>query len=557
MANEHVVVVGAGQMGAGIAQVALTAGLQRHAGGRRRRRRSRRAPGASRRPGEAGGEGQARRARSEGGARAGSPRCTSAPEAKDVDVAIEAVTENEELKKRIFQDLDAVVRPGGVLATNTSSIPITRIAAATKRPERGHRDALHEPGAGDAAGGADPRRGDLGRDLRGDRARWPRRWARRRSSRSDYPGFIVNRILIPMLNEACFALMEGLGTAEDIDTAMKLGTNQPMGPLQLADFIGLDTVLFIAEVLHKGLGDSKYRPVPAAAAVRRRRLAGQEDRPRVLHVYETLRRTRMAYVNVRVEVEGPFATMTMDRPKALNALNTRTLQELEQALADLGRARRPARRSSSPAAGEKAFVAGADIAEMNGMRRATEARHFAALGHRVMDGLEALPVPVIAAVNGFALGGGCELALACDFIYASEKAKFGLPEVSLGVIPGFGGTQRLTRLRRSGAGEGAHLHRRHDRRGEGQGDRPGAGGRAAAKAGRTCACRARAGREEGAARRPPGQGGHRPGRGSRARRWAHHRAPALLRSLRLSRPARGYEGLPREAAPGIHRPLGP
>jgi 3-hydroxybutyryl-CoA dehydrogenase len=78
----------------------------------------------------------------------------------------------------------------------------------------------------------------------------------------DMPGFIVNRILIPMLNEACFALMEGLGTAEDIDTAMKLGTNQPMGPLQLADFIGLDTCLYIAEVLHKGLGDSKYRPCP-------------------------------------------------------------------------------------------------------------------------------------------------------------------------------------------------------------------------------------------------------------------------------------------------------
>jgi 3-hydroxybutyryl-CoA dehydrogenase len=78
----------------------------------------------------------------------------------------------------------------------------------------------------------------------------------------DMPGFIVNRILIPMLNEACFALMEGLGTAEDIDTAMKLGTNQPMGPLQLADFIGLDTCLYIAEVLHKGLGDDKYRPCP-------------------------------------------------------------------------------------------------------------------------------------------------------------------------------------------------------------------------------------------------------------------------------------------------------
>src|SRR5678816_2065660 len=94
---------------------------------------------------------------------------------------------------------------------------------------------------------------------------------------------------------------------------------------------------------------------------------------------------------------------------------------------------------------DRAFVAGADIAEMNGMD-AARARHFGALGQRVMDVIAALPVPVVAAVNGFALGGGCELALACDFIYASENAKFGLPEVSLGVLPGFGGTQRLTRL---------------------------------------------------------------------------------------------------------------
>jgi len=152
----------------------------------------------------------------------------------------------------------------------------------------------------------------------------------------------------------------------------------------------------------------------------------------------------MAELNVRVEVDGPFATVTVDRPKSLNALDTRTLQELEKAAADL--AQRPDIRGVIvTGAGEKAFVAGADIAEMNGMD-AERARHFGALGQRVMDAIGALPVPVVAAVNGFALGGGCELALACDFIYASENARFGLPEVSLGVIPGFGGTQRLTRL---------------------------------------------------------------------------------------------------------------
>ena len=152
----------------------------------------------------------------------------------------------------------------------------------------------------------------------------------------------------------------------------------------------------------------------------------------------------MAELNVRVQVEGPFATVTVDRPKALNALDSRTLQELEKAAADLA-GREDLRGVIVTGAGEKAFVAGADIAEMMEMDT-DRARHFGALGQRVMDVIAALPVPVVAAVNGFALGGGCELALACDFIYASENARFGLPEVSLGVVPGFGGTQRLTRL---------------------------------------------------------------------------------------------------------------
>jgi len=152
----------------------------------------------------------------------------------------------------------------------------------------------------------------------------------------------------------------------------------------------------------------------------------------------------MTEVNVRVEVEGPFATVTVDRPRSLNALDTRTLQELEKAAGDLAQ-RAEVRGVIVTGGGEKAFVAGADIAEMNGMDP-DRARHFGALGQRVMDVIAALPMPVVAAVNGFALGGGCELALACDLIYASETARFGLPEVSLGLLPGFGGTQRLSRL---------------------------------------------------------------------------------------------------------------
>jgi enoyl-CoA hydratase len=151
----------------------------------------------------------------------------------------------------------------------------------------------------------------------------------------------------------------------------------------------------------------------------------------------------MSYENLKYEVLGVSCVLTVSREKALNALNAATLAELAGALA---------RAADDPqvrgviltGAGEKAFVAGADIAEMKGHGPA-EARALAELGHRVGDAIERLPKPVVAAVNGFALGGGCELALACDFIYAADKARFGQPEVNLGVMAGFGGTQRLPR----------------------------------------------------------------------------------------------------------------
>ncbi|WP_224363204.1 3-hydroxyacyl-CoA dehydrogenase family protein [Hyalangium versicolor] len=260
MATEHIIVVGAGQMGAGIAQVSLVAGLRVTLVDVSKEGL---AKGADRiRAGlaklvEKGKLDDAKRKAAE----ANLATATSPAEVKDVDFAVEAVTENEDLKRRIFQDLDAVVKPGGVLATNTSSIPITRIAASTKRPEA--VIGMHFMNPVPVMQLVELIRGAATSDETYQKTRaLAEKMGKTTVVSKDMPGFIVNRILIPMLNEACFALMEGLGTAEDIDTAMKLGTNQPMGPLQLADFIGLDTCLYIAEVLHKGLGDSKYRPCP-------------------------------------------------------------------------------------------------------------------------------------------------------------------------------------------------------------------------------------------------------------------------------------------------------
>jgi len=260
MAVEHILVVGAGQMGAGIAQVALQAGLKVTLADVAREaldKGAERIRGGMAKLVEKGKLDDAKRK-----AALESLRTTTAiPEAKDVDFAVEAVNENEELKRRIFKDLDQVVRPGGVLATNTSSIPITRVAAVTRRPEA--VIGMHFMNPVPVMQLVEIIRGAATSDeaYQATRALAEKMGKTTVVSR-DFPGFIVNRILIPMLNEACFALMEGLASAEDIDTAMKLGTNQPMGPLALADFIGLDTCLSIAEVLHRGLGDDKYRPCP-------------------------------------------------------------------------------------------------------------------------------------------------------------------------------------------------------------------------------------------------------------------------------------------------------
>jgi enoyl-CoA hydratase len=152
----------------------------------------------------------------------------------------------------------------------------------------------------------------------------------------------------------------------------------------------------------------------------------------------------MKYSRILYQIEAGIATVTFNRPKALNALNNELLGELSHAIETIGE-NEDVRALILTGAGTKAFVAGADINEL-AKHNALEAKLFAKRGHHIISALQKLPIPVIAAVNGYALGGGTEIALACDFIYASETAVFGLPEITLGVIPGFGGTQRLPRL---------------------------------------------------------------------------------------------------------------
>ena len=199
---------------------------------------------------------------------------TSVNELADADYIIEAIVENADIKRELFAGLDAVARPDVILASNTSSISITLLGAATKRPDK--VVGMHFMNPVPLMTLVEMIRGQatsvesmqIASDLCRTLGKTP-------VEAADYPGFIANRILMPMINEAIFAVMEGVGTPESIDTVMKLGMNHPMGPLTLADFIGLDVCLAVLDVLHEGLGDPKYRPCPL---LRRMVAAGQLGR---------------------------------------------------------------------------------------------------------------------------------------------------------------------------------------------------------------------------------------------------------------------------------------
>jgi 3-hydroxybutyryl-CoA dehydrogenase len=260
MAVERLLVVGAGQMGSGIAQVAAQAGIHvqlvdssasaLEAGRARISEFLEKAVAKGKTTSEAREK-----------ALSLIHLIASIEKAEGADYAIEAATENAELKRQIFINLDKALPASAILASNTSSIPITRLAAATRRPEQVIGMHFMNPVPVMALV-------EIIRAVQTADATYQatlalaERLGKKTVTSKDHPGFIVNRVLIPLINEACFALSEGLASAEDIDQAVRLGLNHPMGPLQLADFIGLDTCLYIADVLHEGIGEDKYRPAP-------------------------------------------------------------------------------------------------------------------------------------------------------------------------------------------------------------------------------------------------------------------------------------------------------
>ena len=260
MAIETFGVIGAGQMGAGIAQVAASSGLKVVMSDIKEDFTTRGYNGIAKNL--ARSVEKEKISAAERDAILGRiTTTTSLTDMAKADFVVEAAVEREDLKFKIFQDLDAICPPATILATNTSSIPIGRIAAQTKRPDK--VIGMHFMNPVPVMKLVEVIRA-LATSQETFDITWElcRKFSKTPAEANDFPGFIANRILLPMINEAIFCLYQGVGKAEDIDTVMKLGMNHPMGPLALADLIGLDTCLAIMETLYNGFKDSKYRPCP-------------------------------------------------------------------------------------------------------------------------------------------------------------------------------------------------------------------------------------------------------------------------------------------------------
>ncbi len=447
----------------------------------------------------------------------------------DADLVIEAVFEDLKVKQELFARLDGLAPAKTIFATNTSSFYVKDVAAATKRADRVVGLHFFFPAAINKL--LEVVKGPATSQASADAAYAAGKKAGKTCiATADAPGFAVNRFFVPWINEACRLLDEGVANVPTLEAAAKEAFGITMGPFELMNVTGVPISLHAQSTLHKELG-AFYEPAKSLRTQVEKKqnwdLAGPVDAGKTAAVAARLRGVvfgiachlvdakvcsirdtdRGATIGLRWAA-GPFAMMnklspkqalaevkaiskswaqafpvppslelqardgkpwhlptvtsdfveggrvaviTFDRPEALNALNATVLHDLDAVLAELEKAKPRA----VVVTGEgKAFIAGADIPTMRAMDPAG-AQQYTALGNRVIDRLAALRCPVIMAINGFAFGGGLELALAGDLLIASEKAQLGLPEVGLGIHPGFGGTQRLPR--RIGIGRAKEL----------------------------------------------------------------------------------------------------
>lgn len=519
MAIQNVTVVGAGNMGSGIAQAFASAGfnvtLNDVSPGAIEKGLERiRGPLAKR-----VAEGKMKAAELDHLLNHLHPEADLSRAVRDADLVVEAVFEDLKVKQDLFRRLDAAAPAQAILATNTSSFYVRDVASVTQRADQVVGLHFFFPAAinklVEVVKGAQT--SDATFAAAYDAAK---RAGKVPIETADAPGFCINRFFVPWVNEACRLLDEGAAHIPTIEAAAKEAFGITMGPFELMNVTGVPISLHAQSTLHRELGafyepakslkeqvekkanwDLTGKPVDAikpAVAARLRGvvfgIAGHLVESKVASIRDTDRGatiglrwaggpfammnklgTKQAHDEVKAISDkwgkafpvpsslaehgvkgstwpmpsvildtlddGAIARITFDRPEALNALDPRVLHDFDACLAEVEKSKP---RAVIVTGDGKAFIAGADIPTMRAMDPAG-ARAYTELGNRVIDRLAAIPCPVIIAINGFAFGGGLELALAGDLLYASDKAQLGLPEVGLGIHPGFGGTQRLPR----------------------------------------------------------------------------------------------------------------
>ncbi|MXR22112.1 3-hydroxyacyl-CoA dehydrogenase/enoyl-CoA hydratase family protein [Halobacterium bonnevillei] len=465
----------------------------------------------------------------------------------DVDFVIEAVPEKMDIKQDVYRELELHAPDHAVFATNTSSLSITDLSEVTERPEQfcgmhffnpPVRMQLVEVISGEHT---DDEVLDLTEDLAEEMGKTPVR------VRKDSPGFIVNRVLVPLLNEAAWLVHDDVATIDEVDATTKYDIGLPMGAFELADQVGIDVAYDVLDYMQGVLGDA-YEPCPVlvekveaeqlgkktgegfydyenggadvpADAVREdvadrltavmanevAKLVGNDvadppeiddavmlgagypegparmaDNAGIEHLYETLsdlyaeteavryepaaELERLAsegeqfhgaadedagavaaYENLAVEIDGHVGHVELDRPHRMNTISGDLLDELEDAIDVLGD-EDDVRAILLTGAGDKAFSAGADVQSMAGSADPIDTVELSRKGQQTFGKLEACDVPVLAAIDGYCLGGGMELSMCADLRVASERSEFGQPELDLGIMPGWGGTQRLRHI---------------------------------------------------------------------------------------------------------------